>query len=119
MMEAVDLRHAKEHLEELIERARRGEDVRISDPKLGTVRLTAVEATSSAKPKRRQLGLLEGKIPPPPADFFDPFSDEELKHWYGDDMRNICWIRTLSSGPSYSKESSRPRREASSRTSKV
>ncbi len=29
-MEDVDLRHAKEHLEELIARARRGEDVRIS-----------------------------------------------------------------------------------------
>ena len=39
-MEDVDVRHAKEHLEELIERARRGEDVRIADPKGGSVRLT-------------------------------------------------------------------------------
>ena len=34
-MNSVDLRHAKEHLEELIERARRGEDVRIADAKGG------------------------------------------------------------------------------------
>lgn len=36
-MEDVDLRHAKEHLEELIERAARGEDVRISHPKLASL----------------------------------------------------------------------------------
>ena len=41
-MEDVDLRHAEEHLEQLIGRARRGEDVRISDAEGGAVRLTPV-----------------------------------------------------------------------------
>ncbi len=82
-MEDVPLTHAKEHLEELIARAARGEDVRISDPKLGTVRLQPVAA---AAPRPRRLpGLLKDKLPPPPDDFFDPLSEEELKHWYGDD----------------------------------
>jgi antitoxin (DNA-binding transcriptional repressor) of toxin-antitoxin stability system len=98
-MEDVDVRHAKEHLEELIERARRGEDVRISDAKLGTVRLTPVarvpdllapRVLDSMEPfvplkEPRKLGRLEGIIPPPPDDFFDPLSEEELKLWYGDD----------------------------------
>lgn len=85
-MEDVDLRHAKEHLEELLERASRGEDVRITDPKLGTIRLTLVGA-SMGKPDRpkRVPGLLKGKLPPPPDDFFDPMTEEELKDWYGDD----------------------------------
>ncbi len=38
-MDRIDIIHAKEHLEELIDRARRGEDVRISDAKGGSVRL--------------------------------------------------------------------------------
>ena len=35
--------------------------------------------------KKRTLGHLEGKIPPPPEGFFDPMTEEELKDWYGDD----------------------------------
>ena len=86
-MEDVDLRHAKEHLEELLERAARGEDVRISDPRLGTIRLTAVADAASEAPKRpkRVPGSLKDKLPPPPDDFFDPMTEEELKDWYGDD----------------------------------
>jgi len=38
----VPLTHAKDNLEELIERAAKGEDIRITDAKLGTVRLTLV-----------------------------------------------------------------------------
>lgn len=97
-MEDVDLRHAKEHLEELIERARRGEDVCIADPQGGAVRLTPVREHHSRAPRvidtmppfvplkaPRVPGRLAGKIPPPPDDFFDPLSEEELKDWYGDD----------------------------------
>lgn len=84
-MEDVDLRHAKEHLEELLERAARGEDVRISDPRLGIIRLTAVagvvEKGASAK---RLPGRWKDRIPEPPSDFFDPMPDVELKDWYGD-----------------------------------
>ena len=97
-MEDIDLRHAKEHLEELIERARRGEDVRIVDPKLGTVRLTAVpdapdltapRVTDTMPPsvplkEPRVLGHLKGKMKVP-ARLMEPMSEEELKDWYGDD----------------------------------
>ncbi len=79
-MEDVDLRHAKEHLEELIERARRGEDVRISDAKGGAVKLTPVSSAPGLTAPRvldtmppfvplkapRVPGRLAGKIPPPP-----------------------------------------------------
>lgn len=84
-MEDVDLRHAKEHLEELLERAAKGEDVRISDPRLGTIRLSAVAmaAGSAGKPKRMP-GRWKDRLPEPPPGFFDPMTDEELKDWYGD-----------------------------------
>jgi len=85
-MDDVTLQHAKEHLEDLVARAARGEDVRIADPKLGTVKLTAVtrdfasapRATDLMEPfvrlpKKRVPGLLVGILPPPPDDFFDPF----------------------------------------------
>jgi antitoxin (DNA-binding transcriptional repressor) of toxin-antitoxin stability system len=97
-MEDVDLRQAKEHLEELFERARRGEDVAITDPKLGRVWLTRIKPLDLTAPRisgqmepfvplkqPRRLGELEGKVPPPPNDFFDPMSEEELKDWYGED----------------------------------
>ena len=81
-MEDVPLTHAKEHLEELMQRASRGEDVRITDPKLGTFKLQSLAAT--AQRSKRVPGLLKDKLPPPPDDFFDPLSEEELKIWYGD-----------------------------------
>ena len=105
-MEDVTLAEAKERLEELIERAARGEVVRIVDPKAGKVRLlpervpdvaaprvtdtTAPRVTDTMEPfvplkSPRVPGRLAGKIPPPPDGFFDPLTDEELKHWYGDD----------------------------------
>ena len=82
-MEDVTFAHAKEHLEELVERAARGEELRIVDARLGTVKLIA--AGGPGQPcKPRRLGLLEGKIKPPPDDFFEPMGEEELKLWYGD-----------------------------------
>ena len=83
-MEDVDLRHAKEHLEELIARARRGEDVRISDPEGGAVKLTPVEVVAPVARKPRRLGLLEGKMKVPER-LMEPMTDEELKDWYGED----------------------------------
>ena len=97
-MEDVDVRHAKEHLEELIERARRGEDVRISDPTLGSVRLTPVRqqpdvlaprVTDTMEPfvplaKDRELGRLAGKMQVP-ARLMEPMTDDELRDWYGED----------------------------------
>ena len=81
-MEDVSLTHAKDHLEELIERASKGEDIRISDPKLGTVRLQPVPAALGERPQRRP-GRLKGKLTVP-ARLFEPMSEEELKLWYGD-----------------------------------
>jgi antitoxin (DNA-binding transcriptional repressor) of toxin-antitoxin stability system len=96
-MDDISLPDAKEHLEELLARAVRGEDVRITDPKVGTVKLTAVNpnfaaairATDLMEPfvplaHKRVPGRLVGIVPPPPDDFFDPLPDEELKHWYGE-----------------------------------
>ena len=97
-MEDIDLRQAKEHLEELIERGRRGEDVAITDPRLGRVwltrtkplDLTAPRVTDQMEPfvplkQPRVPGRLEGKIASPPTGFFDPLTEEQLKDWYGDD----------------------------------
>ena len=82
-VEDVTLTHAKEHLEELIERARRGEDVRISDPVLGAVKLTPVGTQPDRIVKKRKLGHLEGKMTVP-ARLMEPMTEEELKDWYGE-----------------------------------
>ena len=50
-MDTIDLVRAKEHLAELLERAVRGEDVRITDAKLGTVRLQPI-GTGATYPQR-------------------------------------------------------------------
>ena len=96
-MEDVTLSHAKEHLEDLIARAAQGEDVRISDPRLGTVRLAPVTPISAHSERvtdtmapfvplahKRKLGLLTGKMVVP-ARLMEPMSEEELRDWYGDD----------------------------------
>ena len=87
-MEDVTLKDAKERLEELVERAARGEVVRIVDPRLGAVQLMPSaqlpEVLPTARPERRP-GRWKDRLPPPPDDFFDPLSEEELRHWYGDD----------------------------------
>jgi antitoxin (DNA-binding transcriptional repressor) of toxin-antitoxin stability system len=82
-MEDVSLADAKEHLEDLVTRAARGEDVRIVDPKVGSVRLTlARDGTQRRRPRR--LGLLEGKMKVP-ARLLEPMSKEELDSWYGNE----------------------------------
>jgi antitoxin (DNA-binding transcriptional repressor) of toxin-antitoxin stability system len=100
-MEDIDLRQAKEQLEDLIQRATRGEDVRISDPKVGTVRLTPIRPHTPMGDVRAQRvtdtmerfvplaedrvpGRLKGKMKVP-ARLMEPMSEEELKDWYGDD----------------------------------
>jgi prevent-host-death family protein len=96
-MDTVTIKDAKEHLEELLEKAARGEDVRISDTKLGTVRLTPVREPDLTAPRvtdtmepfvpsngERPLGRLKGKMQVP-AKLMEPMSEDELKDWYGDD----------------------------------
>ena len=82
-MEDVSVAHAKEHLEELVARAARGEDVSIVDPKVGKVKLTLASNGVSRPRKPRRLGLLEGKMKPP-ARLLEPMTQEELADWYGD-----------------------------------
>jgi antitoxin (DNA-binding transcriptional repressor) of toxin-antitoxin stability system len=96
-MEDVSLTHAKDHLEELVRRAARGEEIHISDATLGTVRLTRVRApdlhaprvTDTMEvflplPKDRVPGRLKGKMKVPER-LMEPMSEEELRDWYGDD----------------------------------
>jgi len=73
-MEDVSLAEAKENLEELVERAARGEDIRISDPRLGTVRLQPVEEDLRLE---RRPGRWKGRFTVP-ARLLEPLTDEEL-----------------------------------------
>ena len=87
-MEDVDLRHAKEHLEDLIARAARGEEVRIVDPKYGAVRLSAAEDRHSDAPPlypERVPGLLKGKLHIADVDLLAPLTEDELKWLAGED----------------------------------
>jgi antitoxin (DNA-binding transcriptional repressor) of toxin-antitoxin stability system len=93
----VTLDHAKVHLEDLIDRARRGEDVRIATAD-GVVRLSAVPAEEAADVKSVRItdtissfarlgrprvpGSWRHRLAPPPHDFFDPLTGEELELWY-------------------------------------
>ncbi len=84
-MDSFTIPEAKERLEELIQRAKRGEDVRISDPVIGTIRLEAVGgAPAEPPPAPRRLGHLAGKMTVP-ARLMEPMDEQELRDWYGDD----------------------------------
>ncbi len=84
-MDDVSIKDAKEQLEELLDRAARGEDVRITDPKIGVVRLTRISAPTepSSSTEKRQLGRYKGKYSVPER-LMEPMSEEELRLWYGD-----------------------------------
>ncbi len=85
-MEQVTLAEAKEHLDDLLQRALRGEDVRIADAKLGTVRLTPVpqHGTSHQLRPKRVPGRWKDRLSDPPPGFFDALSEDEIKDWYGE-----------------------------------
>ena len=78
-MEDVSLSQAKDHLEELIERATKGEDIRITDPKLGTVKLEPVSVAETHEAEQRvELGRRwKGRFTVPER-LFEPLSEEEL-----------------------------------------
>ena len=114
-MDTYDISYANQHLEELIARTARGEDVRISHPKHGTITLTATVTstlTCSAsgavdRSGRQHEGAATGRVTDTmepfvplthkriagqltgkmqvPARLMEPMSEEELKDWYGDD----------------------------------
>lgn len=95
-MKDVSVAEAKEHLEELIARARRGEAVCIVDAQLGGVRLAPLDAPA-AQPERRP-GRWKGRLNFPDDAFLEPMSEEDLKAWNGDDLSHSCSIRTLGCG---------------------
>ena len=85
-MEDVTLADAKEHLEELVARAARGEEVRIVDARVGTVRLTSDRAmTMSVTEPDRRPGRWKGRLHIPDDELLAPMSEDELRRWYGED----------------------------------
>ena len=79
-MRTVTIHQAKAQLSKLIAKAEAGEDVVILRGKSPVARLTAVQ------PKRPKLtfGMLKGKMPKLPDEFFfDPLPEEELRLWEG------------------------------------
>ena len=77
-METVSISEAKEHLEDLIARAARGEDVRISVPHHGTARLVVDPAEVTKRRPERIPGRWTGRIHIPEDCLLEPLSDEEL-----------------------------------------
>ncbi len=83
-METVTISEAKEHLEDLIERAARGEVVRIVDVDLGTVQLAPVAGTGS-KTHSRIFGQWKDRLPEIPDDrLFAPLTNDELDFFSSD-----------------------------------
>ena len=84
-MEDVSVSHAKEHLEELIARAARGEDVRISDPRLGSVRLLPAEG-AGGKSVKVVFGQWKARLNEIPEDrLLAPLSGHELSWMSGEE----------------------------------
>ncbi len=80
-MTTVSLIDAEKELAALIERARQGEEIVITDGTKSGVKLAPLEA---AKPSYRGRGILRDKIAVSDADLFDPLPDDELKLWNGE-----------------------------------
>ena len=79
-MTVVTIHQAKTQLSKLIAKAEAGEDVTILRGKNPVARLTAIPKVK----KRRQPGMLKGKVSLPNSFFFDPLPEEELRAWEGD-----------------------------------
>ena len=86
-MEDVTLAHAKEHLDELMERASKGEDVRISDARLGTLRLQPVQAAGAPPYPTRVFGLMKHLAEIPEDRLFAPLTEDELAWLSGEQSR--------------------------------
>lgn len=77
-MQTVNIHEAKTHLSRLLEQVAGGEEVVIAKAGKAIARLVPLEAA----PKKRQLGLLKGKLKVPD-DFDAPMTDEELSMFEG------------------------------------
>ncbi len=83
-MADVSISYAKEHLEELLERAARGDDVRIVVPRIGTAKLQIVQTAGSNI--ERIPGRWAGRFQVP-ARLFEPLSGEELEWLSGEQSK--------------------------------
>ena len=82
MATTVTIHQAKTNLSKLIAKAETGEEVVIMRGKIPVARLTPI---SSRKPKP-VFGMLKGKMPELPDEFFfAPLPEEELRLWEGED----------------------------------
>jgi len=82
-MEDVSLPYAKEHLEDLVARAVQGEDVVITDAKLGTVKIVATEREAKTYPKR-VIGQWKDRFVVPER-LFEPLTADELSWLSGEE----------------------------------
>jgi antitoxin (DNA-binding transcriptional repressor) of toxin-antitoxin stability system len=81
-MKTVTIRQAKTKLSRLIALAQAGEDVVIMRRNIAVARLSAI----STQKHKRTFGMLKGKIPTLPDEFFfDALPDDELRLWEGGD----------------------------------
>jgi prevent-host-death family protein len=80
-MAAFSIHQAKTNLSKLIARAEAGEEVVIMRGNTPVARLAPIET----KTMKRRFGMLKGKIPNLPDEFFfDPLPEEELRLWEGE-----------------------------------
>lgn len=77
-MQTVNIHEAKTHLSRLLEQVAGGEEVIIAKAGKAIARLVSLEV----KPKKRQLGLLKGKLNVPD-DFDAPMTPEEFSLFEG------------------------------------
>jgi prevent-host-death family protein len=77
-MQTVNIHEAKTHLSRLLEQVAGGEEVIIAKAGKAIARLVPLDAA----PKKRQLGLLKGKLKVP-KDFDAPLTDDDLALFEG------------------------------------
>jgi antitoxin (DNA-binding transcriptional repressor) of toxin-antitoxin stability system len=81
MAAAFSIHQAKTNLSKLIARAEAGEEVIIMRGKTAVIRLTPIQSGK----RKPTFGMLKGKIPDLPDEFFfDPLPEEELRLWGGE-----------------------------------
>ena len=69
---------AKTNLSKLLEAVERGERVVITRHGVPTAELVPVQK------RKVRFGSLAGIVAPPPDEFFEPMSEEELRDWEGE-----------------------------------
>ena len=79
-MTTISIDDAKNELAALIERARQGEEIVITDGSTPVAKLAPVDT----KPSRRGFGMFKGQFHVPDEVFFNPLPEVELKLWTGE-----------------------------------